>query len=128
MNIVLDTNVLVAGLLNPFGTCGEIVLMASSGKLTLSFDARILLEYSEVLRRTKFKFEEEKVAALLDYVAYHGKTVASSPLAIPFPTLTMNHFLKLLLQVKLYALLRETRTIFLLKDVKKSGSFHQKSF
>ena len=43
MNIVLDTNVLVAGLLSPFGPCGEIVRMVSSGALTLAFDARILL-------------------------------------------------------------------------------------
>lgn len=56
MNIVLDTNVLVAGLLSPFGTCGEIVRMVSSGELRLSFDARIFTEYEEVLNRPKFKF------------------------------------------------------------------------
>jgi putative PIN family toxin of toxin-antitoxin system len=65
MNIVLDTNVLVAGLLSPFGPCAEIVRMISSGKLTLSFDARILSEYNQVLRRPKFKFEEDKVAPSL---------------------------------------------------------------
>jgi len=43
MNLVLDTNVLVAGLMSPFGPCGEIVRMVSSGALTLAFDARILL-------------------------------------------------------------------------------------
>jgi len=85
MNIVLDTNVLVAGLLSPFGGCGEIVRMVSSGELILSFDARILSEYDEVLRRPKFKFEEEKVAALLDYIIYHGQTVASSPLTNSLP-------------------------------------------
>jgi predicted nucleic acid-binding protein len=46
MDIVIDTNVLVAGLLSPFGACGEIVRMVSAGKLTLSFDARILSEYN----------------------------------------------------------------------------------
>ncbi|MDP2755681.1 MAG: putative toxin-antitoxin system toxin component, PIN family, partial [Nitrospirota bacterium] len=70
MNIVLDTNVLVAGLLSPFGPCGEIVRMVSSGELILLFDARILSEYDEVLRRPKFKFEEEKVVALLYYIVY----------------------------------------------------------
>ena len=54
MKIVLDTNVLAAGLLSPFGPCGEIVRMVSSGELTLSFDARILMEYEEVLARPKF--------------------------------------------------------------------------
>ena len=32
VRIVLDTNVLVAGLLSPFGPCGEIVRMVSSGE------------------------------------------------------------------------------------------------
>lgn len=85
MNIVLDTNVLVAGLLSPFGACGEIVRMVSSGDLTLSFDARILSEYDEVLHRPKFKLEEEKVAALLDYIIYRGQTIASSPLPNSLP-------------------------------------------
>jgi putative PIN family toxin of toxin-antitoxin system len=85
MNIVLDTNVLVAGLLSPFGPCGEIVRMVSSGKLTLSLDARILLEYEEVLRRPEFKFEGVKVAALLDHIEYRGRKVASSPLPHSLP-------------------------------------------
>jgi predicted nucleic acid-binding protein len=45
MRIVFDTNVLVAGLLSPFGPCGEIVRMVSSGEVTLCFDALILAEY-----------------------------------------------------------------------------------
>ncbi len=80
MNIVLDTNVLVAGLLSPFGPCGEIVRMVSSGKLVLAVDARILSEYDEVLHRPKFKFEEDKVTALLDHIGRAGPKVASSPL------------------------------------------------
>ncbi len=85
MNIVLDTNVLVAGLLSPFGACGEIVLMVSSGELTLSLNARILAEYDEVLRRPKFNFENEKVKVLLDYIVHRGQTVASSPLVNSLP-------------------------------------------
>jgi putative PIN family toxin of toxin-antitoxin system len=85
MEIVIDTNVLVAGLLSPFGACGEIVRMISAGELMLSFDARILSEYNEVLRRPKFGFEEEKVAALLDYIVYRGRAVAPSPLSQSLP-------------------------------------------
>ncbi len=85
MIIVLDTNVLVAGLLSPFGTCGEIVRMVSSGELTLSFDARILSEYSEVLLRPKFRLKEDKVAALLDQIQHRGQTVAPSPLLHSLP-------------------------------------------
>ena len=85
MDIVIDTNVLVAGLLSPFGACGEIVRMVSAGELTLSFDARILSEYHEVLRRPRFGFEEDKVAAFLDYIVHHGQAVAPSPLIHPLP-------------------------------------------
>ena len=85
MNIVLDTNVLVAGLLSPFGPCGEIVRMVSSAELVLSFDARILTEYRDVLGRPKFKFETDKIEALLDYIEYRGRTSASSPLPQSLP-------------------------------------------
>src|SRR4030042_951672 len=85
MDIVVDTNVLVAGLLSPFGACGEIVRIVSAGELTLSFDARILSEYNEVLRLLRFGFEEEKVAAFLDYIVYRGRAIAPSPLSHSLP-------------------------------------------
>jgi putative PIN family toxin of toxin-antitoxin system len=85
MKIVLDTNVLVAGLLSPFGPCGKIVRMISSGKLTLFLDARILSEYDEVLHRSKFRFDKDHVAALLDHIECSGHKVASSPLPHTLP-------------------------------------------
>jgi len=94
MNIVLDTNVIVAGLLSPFGPCGQIVRMVSSGELTLSFDARILTEYVEVLDRPKFKFEKEKVAALLDQIEHRGSMAASSPLSQSLPDIDDEPFLE----------------------------------
>ncbi len=95
MNVVIDTNVMVAGLLSPFGTCGEIVRMISSGELMLCFDARILSEYNEVLLRPKFKFEETKVAALLDYIVHSGRTVAPSPLTSSLPDADDEPFLEI---------------------------------
>lgn len=82
MRIVLDTNVLVSGLLSPFGAPGEIVRMVSSGAVTLCVDARILSEYEEVLARPRFAFDPDAVAALLDYIAVSGETVASGPLTV----------------------------------------------
>jgi putative PIN family toxin of toxin-antitoxin system len=94
MKIVLDTNVLVAGLLSPFGPCGEIVRMVSSGEVTLCFDALILAEYREVLHRSKFGFDKEKVAALLDHIEHCGHTVAASPLRHSLPDPDDEPFLK----------------------------------
>ena len=85
MRIVLDTNVLVSGLLSPFGPPGEIVRMVSSGELTLCLDARLLSEYTEVLARRRFGFDPDAVAALLDFIGHAGHTVAATPLPAPLP-------------------------------------------
>jgi uncharacterized protein len=100
MNIVLDTNVLVSGLLSPFGSPGEIVRMVSSGRLTLSFDARILSDYTEVLLRPKFKFDKDKVIVLLDYIKNNGQTVSSSPLPQSLPDHDDEPFLEVALAGK----------------------------
>ena len=97
MKIVLDTNVLVTGLLSPFGPCGEIVRMVSSGELVLCIDARILSEYHDVLHRPKFRFEQDKVAALMDYIKYRGQIVASSPLSHSLPDPDDEPFLEIAL-------------------------------
>ena len=80
MIIVLDTNVLVSGLLNPFGSSGEIVRMVSAGKLILGYDSRILLEYQEVLNRSKFQFDKDQIDSLIDYIKKKGQVVSSGPL------------------------------------------------
>jgi len=85
MKIVLDTNVLVAGLLSPFGSCGDIVRMVSSGSLTLCVDARVLSEYYEVLERPKFRFDPDKVAAILAYIERSSWVVSSTPLSASLP-------------------------------------------
>jgi putative PIN family toxin of toxin-antitoxin system len=85
MNVVLDTNAIVSGLLTPFSPCGEIVRMVSSGELTLCLDARLLGEYSEVLRRPCFEFDGELVSALLDHVFHAGILVSASPLVALLP-------------------------------------------
>ena len=97
MKIVLDTNVLVAGLLSPFGACGDIVRMISSGNPTLCFDARILSEYHEVLKRPKFHFEEDKIVTILDYIERNGQAVASSPLPASLPDADDEPFLEVAL-------------------------------
>ena len=61
MLLVVDTNVLVSGLLQARGPSGQIVRGLANGALNLAFDARILIEYQEVLRRPKFRFDPELV-------------------------------------------------------------------
>lgn len=85
MIVVLDTNVLVAGLLSPFGPCGEIVRMLSAEDLHLCLDARILSEYEEVLHRPRFGFHPDHVHVLLEHIRNTGLVVSTRPLAAPLP-------------------------------------------
>ena len=128
MKIVLDTNVLVAGLLSPFGACGEIVRMVSSGELILSIDARILSEYAEVLHRLKFKFEKEKVATLLDYILYRGQISASSPLSNPLPDTDDEAFLEVTISGRAACLITGNKIHFPAKLCGKVKVFTPKEF
>jgi uncharacterized protein len=94
VKVVVDTNVLVAGLLSPFGPPGEIVRMIASGTLRLCFDARILTEYGEVLARPKFQFSSELTQALLEQIKTEGLSVAGNPLPVRLPDPTDEPFLE----------------------------------
>ncbi|MDY0087512.1 MAG: putative toxin-antitoxin system toxin component, PIN family [Coriobacteriia bacterium] len=94
---MLDTNVLVSGLLSPFGPPGEIVRMVSSGAVTLCLDARIFSEYDEVLARPRFGFDSDSVAALLDYVDFTGEVIAAKPLVVRLPDADDEPFLEVAL-------------------------------
>ncbi|MBI4558461.1 MAG: putative toxin-antitoxin system toxin component, PIN family [Candidatus Hydrogenedentes bacterium] len=85
MRVVIDTNVLVSGLLWPYSPSGEIVRMLSSGALEPCYDARIMSEYEEVLRRPKFGFDPEKVDVLLDFIRGEGHLCAGQPLSRHLP-------------------------------------------
>ena len=85
MRVVVDTNVLVAGLLSPFGRPGEVVLMIAAGSLSLLYDARIMAEYIQVLKRSKFSFSPEHIETLLEQVKAVGVVVASDPLSVRLP-------------------------------------------
>lgn len=94
MRVVLDTNVLVSGLLAPFGPPGVIVRMAVSGALILCVDARVLSEYHDVLRRPRFDFDEDAVAALMDYIEATADKAAAVPLAKRLPDTDDEAFLE----------------------------------
>jgi putative PIN family toxin of toxin-antitoxin system len=83
VRIVLDTNVLVSGLLNPNGNPGRVLDLFLADELTLLVDDRILSEYREVLRRPKFRFDADDVTDLLDLIETTGARVVAPPLEIP---------------------------------------------
>lgn len=85
MRIVLDTNVLVSALLSPNGAPASILQLVLAGRVVLCFDARILSEYREVLRRAKFDFGMNLVDEFLDFLESEGELVASVPLPLSLP-------------------------------------------
>ena len=85
MNVVVDTNVLVSGLLRPFSPPGEIVRLISSGELRLCLDGRLIAEYTEVLQRPKFQFDPALVGALLDLIMHEGLLTAGVPVEAQLP-------------------------------------------
>lgn len=97
MKIVLDTNVLVSGLLSPYGAPADIVGMVSSGILRLCYDARVMVEYQDVLARPKFQFDQKKVKDLLVFAQQSGEVVATSPLNARLPDVHDEIFLEVAL-------------------------------
>ena len=79
MKIVVDTNVLVSGMLSSEGPPGVIVRMIVSGSLQLCFDGRILAEYEAVLKRPEFALHTSHVASLLAQIVAGGESVSSLP-------------------------------------------------
>lgn len=85
MRVVLDTNVLVSGLLSPYGAPGELVPLVAVGALQVCYDARILAEYREVLLRPVFSFTQDQVETLSNQVKAGGLMVGARPLPTPLP-------------------------------------------
>lgn len=59
--------------------------MIAAGSLSLRYDARIMAEYIQVLKRPKFSFSPDHVEALLVQVKAGGVIVASDPLSVRLP-------------------------------------------
>ena len=85
MRIVLDTNVVASGLLNPHGAPGRVLDAVLAGTHLLLLDDRIRSEYAEVLKRPRFGFAAADVAALLRGLESCGESVVAPPLAIALP-------------------------------------------
>jgi putative PIN family toxin of toxin-antitoxin system len=72
---VIDTNVLISGLLTPSGNAALILLAVRHGMLHPCFSEDILTEYRNVLGRPKFGFPPDEIAALLAMLRNNGEFV-----------------------------------------------------
>jgi putative PIN family toxin of toxin-antitoxin system len=85
LRVVLDTNILVPGLLNPSGNPGRVVDLFLAGEITLLVDDRILAEYRAVLPRPKFSFEPGEISSLLDAIESEASRISALPLLVELP-------------------------------------------
>ena len=85
ITLVLDTNVLVSGLLTPHSPAAMLVRLTAQGSIRLAFDERILAEYREVLTRPKFGFGVEQVGNFLAQIEEEGLKIAAQPLGAALP-------------------------------------------
>ena len=85
MRVVIDTNVLVSGMLSPHGPPGRIVDAVLAKGLAVVYDDRILGEYRAVLRRPRFGFRPQDVDAFLDFVELSGEPAVGLLLTVVLP-------------------------------------------
>lgn len=79
MRLVLDTNVVVSGVLTPMGPPGQLLDLVLAGETTLVIDPRIAAEYREVLLRPRFRLDPEHVYQLLDVLEGTALQVTAIP-------------------------------------------------
>jgi putative PIN family toxin of toxin-antitoxin system len=100
MIVVLDTNVLVSGILKPHSKAAVVVRLAAEGVIQLAYDVRLISEYQEVLRRPKFGFPVDAVDSLLAEMEEEGLFVTAVPLKFRLPDAYDEPFLEVALAAK----------------------------
>jgi putative PIN family toxin of toxin-antitoxin system len=85
VRIVIDTNVLVSGLLNASGNPGRVVDGLLLGDLSPVVDDRILAEYRDVLTRPKFGFDLAQRDRVMEFIDAISERVVAPPLSVQLP-------------------------------------------
>ena len=82
---VVDTNVLVSGLLSPSGNEALIILAIHQGLVRPCCTEAIVAEYAEVLARAKFAFPPDEIAALIAMLRRVGELFRPEASAVASP-------------------------------------------
>ncbi len=83
--IVLDTNVLVSGMLSPFRSPARVLDLLLAGELLLLVDDRIVTEYREVVARPKLALDPTDADRVLGTLEALAEYVVGRPLAVRLP-------------------------------------------
>jgi len=87
MIAVIDTNVLVSGMINADGSPGRIVDLIRTGDVIPAVDDRILEEYADVLSREYFEryFSMDDISAILDFLSGESHRVVCNAIVSSLP-------------------------------------------
>ena len=91
---VFDTNIVVSANLNEEGIEAAIIALALNGKIRLYVSDAILAEYGNVLRRSKFAFEPERIERFLAVLRAASTIISDMPVVTASPHEEDNRFLE----------------------------------
>ncbi len=79
MRAVIDTGVLVSGVIRAQGTTGEVLLALRDGKFTILYSNATIMEIIDVLGRDKFRLKyhilPDDISALINLIRLRGEVV-----------------------------------------------------
>lgn len=104
MILVVDTNVVVSGLLSPRGAPGRVLDLVLGRALDLAVDDRILAEYRAVLMRARFGFDAADVEALMTFLVATAVPAFARPLSTRLPDEADEAFLEVAIAARADAL------------------------
>jgi putative PIN family toxin of toxin-antitoxin system len=84
VRIVVDTNVVVSGLLSDNGAPAQVVDLVLTGDIDLVVDDRIITEYTDLLARPELALDPTEVTAFLGITAY-AEHVVGVPIPVTLP-------------------------------------------
>lgn len=105
MRVVVDTNVLVSGVINPHGAPGRVLDAVLAGTLMILHEDRIISEYREVLTRPVFGFRRDDIDTLVDFIEQSGERITAQPLSVVLPDPTDLPFLEVAISGRADALI-----------------------
>lgn len=82
MLVVLDTNVVVSGLMSEKGKPGKIIDLALENRFQVAYDDRILSEYEDVLARPELGIRPARARAIIAHIELTGKQIDSDTLPL----------------------------------------------
>lgn len=118
MIIVLNTNVVVSGILRPTGKAGLILTWVADGVLQVAYDPRLLSEYRDVLNRPKFALARDYVETFLTHLEQEGVRVSAKPLKMHLPDPGDKPFLEVAIAGKATAIVSGYKRLYPRREYK----------